>query len=198
MWPPPGGAVCENFGSFARARTGQPFAGGCDDRLVEVVGRSLGGDVKDGEAFDLIAEEVETERLIVLGRPDVHDAAAHGDLRAMLHELLSSVPHVHQSLNEAIAFDLTTSAQHDGISERLGREHLGDGAGRGHHDTRGDTLAKRQRRSDLIAITDCPDSRVRGDECPTRATAPRRSPQPRRESVANVFGLGRGRRDSDE
>ena len=117
----------------------------------------------------------------------------------MLHELLSSVPHVHQSLNEAIAFDLTTSAQHDGISERLGREHLGDGAGRGHHDTRSDTLAKAptKERSHRHYLT----VRTHAFEGMSVPPGPQRHvalPQPRRESVANVFGLGRGRRDSDE
>ncbi len=64
------------------------------------MGRALGRDVKDGEPLELVAEEVQAHRLLGVRRPDVHDAAAHRDLGAVLDELLAPIPHGDQALDE--------------------------------------------------------------------------------------------------
>ncbi len=89
--PSPRQHVDHPFGATARVIVQEPFARRCDDGLLEVVQRTLVGDVEGRQSFDLVAEEVESNRLVSLRRPDVDDAAAHRELRAVLDEALAPV-----------------------------------------------------------------------------------------------------------
>ena len=115
--------------------------------------RTLGGDVKDRQALDLVAEEVQTKRLVALGRPHVDDAAAHGDLRAMLDQVLAAIAHVHEPRNELVALHLGPASKTYGARSGSGEsswamERAEATTTRGARPSR-----SRQRSSERIAIT---------------------------------------------
>ena len=104
---------------MTRSFTGHPLARRRDDGLVEVVRRTLCRDVKDGQAFDLVAEEVETQRLVVLGGPDVHDATAHRDLGAVFDQVLTSITHGDEPFDELVAINLAAAREHVRRTQRF-------------------------------------------------------------------------------
>ena len=70
--------------SFAKKM--QLAAGGGGDG-ADVLDGALVGDGEGGDGLDLVAEEVHAYRAGQDGREDVEDAAAHGELAAVLHHV---------------------------------------------------------------------------------------------------------------
>ena len=62
----------------------------------EVVRRALVADGERGQAVDLVAPQVDAHRLVRRGGEDVDDAAAHGELAAVLDLVLAPVAPGHQ------------------------------------------------------------------------------------------------------
>ena len=59
----------------------------------EVAGRSLVGHVEPGQPVDLVAPEVDADRLLGGGGEHVDDAAPHGQLATVLDDRLAPVAH---------------------------------------------------------------------------------------------------------
>ncbi len=79
------------LGALTRVVAQEPFARRGDHCLVEVVQGTLIGDVEGGQSLDLVTEEVETNRLVSLRRPEVDDAPTNRELGAVFDEALASI-----------------------------------------------------------------------------------------------------------
>ena len=99
-------------GTFAHCRRQEDLAAG---RGVEAVGCGVQGTlIGDGEVadvVDLVAEQVHAHRMRLGGREHVEDAAADGELTALLHHVHAHVGGVHE-----VALD---------VFERVGLPHRG-------------------------------------------------------------------------
>ena len=124
---PPGVGLGQRTAALALDLARYPLARRRHHGLVEVGARALGGDVEDGESFDLVAEEVESQRLQGLGRPDVDDAAAHRELGAVLDEVLAAIAAAHQSRKELVAVELHAASHDQRCARTARREDLSDG-----------------------------------------------------------------------
>ncbi len=112
--------------ALAGRRARHPLARRGDDGLVEVVRRALGRDVKDRQAFNLVPEEVETNWFVVVRWPDVDDATANGNLRAVLDQMFATVPHSHESFDKFVSTDFAAPTKYVRRTRGLWREHLGN------------------------------------------------------------------------
>ena len=70
--------------------------------LAQVVDRPLVGHVEPGQPVDLVAPQVDPDRLVGGGREDVDDAAPHGQLAAVLDDRLAPVAHGHQPADQLV------------------------------------------------------------------------------------------------
>ena len=107
---------------------------------MEVVEGPLVRDVEGRQAFDVVAEEVESDRLVALRRPQVDDAATHGELCAVLDQALPAISHVDERREEEVTVELHAPSHLDRFEGHLGREYLRNGAGGRHDHVRGTTL----------------------------------------------------------
>ena len=108
-----------------------------DAHLVEVAQRALGEDGEDADALDLVAEQLEAQRLAAGGREDVDDVAAGGELAALLHGAGHAlVAGGDEGRHEVVALDLVAdgAARTDAGRRSRGHEALDDGRGRDRHD----------------------------------------------------------------
>ena len=114
---------------------GEQLAGGKQIRLVDGVGHALGFGIKETHAVDLVPEQLHTQRVRALdqlplviveggvGRADVHDAAADGELTGALHHVHPSVPRPHQSGGQIRGLNGGVVVQmHRGGAELVGRD----------------------------------------------------------------------------
>ena len=105
-----------------------------DDLLDLAVGqRALVGDGELADLGDLVAVELDAQRVVGRGREDVHDAAAHGDVAAAGDHVLAGVGELGQAGHEFGRVDLVAPGQAHGLAA----------GGR-----RGDGLHHRSRRRD--------------------------------------------------
>ena len=102
------------------------------------VGGALVGHLEIGDGVYLVTEEVETDGVVLGGREDVDDAAAHRELAATLHQVDPLVGGGHQVGGQLAHFVLSPSAQPDrtqlGQPGNLRLQHRPD---RRHHDSGG-------------------------------------------------------------
>ena len=92
----------------ARARTsslGISSRAGKMQHLGEVVDRALVVDAEAGEAVDLVAPQVDADRVVAGRREHVDDRAAPGELAAVLDELLAPVAELRQAVDELVGVD---------------------------------------------------------------------------------------------
>jgi hypothetical protein len=68
----------------ALAQPGQRFGSRPNPGLLQPVKGALGGRVKGAQAVNLIAEQLDTDRLAQVGRPDVDDASTAAELTRQL------------------------------------------------------------------------------------------------------------------
>jgi hypothetical protein len=98
--------------------------------------------VERRQAFNLVAEEIEPDRVVALRRPHVDDAAAHGELGAVLDQTLAPVTRGGELADEVVAIEFGAATHDQWLAQRFGGQHLGDRAGRRHHDARATRLAQ--------------------------------------------------------
>ena len=112
----------------------QQFAAGCELGVVDVAGQgTLVGNGELAQLLQLVAEELQAQRMLVGGREHVHDATAHGELSAARHHVDARVGEIdqpHAQVGEVVA--ATAARQHHGfdrgqvVGEGLeGRAHAG-------------------------------------------------------------------------
>ena len=63
----------------------QRFGGGEQGEAVDAAGGALVGGVEAADGFNLVAEKVEAERLLLAAREQIDNAAANGELAAIMH-----------------------------------------------------------------------------------------------------------------
>ncbi len=83
------------------------------------------------QPVDLVAPQVDADRRVGRGREDVDDAAAHGELPAVLDLVLAPVPARHQLVQQGLGVDLLAPRDHERHRRLLGREALQDRPHRG-------------------------------------------------------------------
>ena len=148
---------------------------------LEVLHRTLVGDVERAEAVDLVAEAVDADRHVRGRREDVEDATAHRELTAVLDLVLAAVARAHEPLDEVLERDLGSLCDDDRRRARGGgaealkeRLHRRDDEWR-----RGRQPRRRARRSARRRAAGHPASpplarRVRTAASPTLGRAPPR------------------------
>ena len=92
----------------------QLAAGGGGDG-ADLLDGALVGDGEGGDGLDLVAEEVHAHRAGQGGREDVEDAAAHGELAAVLHHVDPRVGGVGQAGGGGLEPDVQAGGEADGL-----------------------------------------------------------------------------------
>ena len=149
LHPLDGDALGELVGDLAQLRVVLPELGGARPDLVgqeqlaarrrpETLDRlegALVGDREGPDLVDLVAEELHAERVLLGRREDVDDAAAHGELAALLDEVDAGVRRAREPAYDVLELHLVTGGQLDrrevGQPLHLWLEHR---AHRGDHD----------------------------------------------------------------
>ncbi len=63
---------------------------------------ALVGHPEEPDLLDGVAEELDPQRVLLGGREDVEDAAAHGQLAALLHQIAARVPDLHEPAHQIV------------------------------------------------------------------------------------------------
>ena len=69
----------------------QGLGGGQQGEAVDPVDAALGGGIEAAHALDLVAEEIEPQRLLLAGGKQVDEAAAHRELAGIAHRLGAAI-----------------------------------------------------------------------------------------------------------
>ena len=75
--------------------------------------RALVGDLEPAHLLDGVAPELDADRVLLGRREDVDDAAAHGELAALLHQLHPGVREVDQPAHDVVGVDLLALHERD-------------------------------------------------------------------------------------
>ncbi len=100
---------------------GPAFGRRIERRLCDRVERALRERREGAHRLDLVAEELDPERLAAGRREDVDDAAAHGELAAVVHALGALVAREGERLRQALDAELEAGAHLDRLGTGLGR-----------------------------------------------------------------------------
>ncbi len=103
---PQGSDASECGGPLPDLLGGQQLPAGEELHLGAVDGGALVGHRELAQAVDLVAPEVDADRLVGGGREDVDDRAPHGDLAPVLDLVLPAVAEVDELLDQALLVDL--------------------------------------------------------------------------------------------
>ena len=112
-----------------------PLGSRIDDGLVDGMERALreGGEGSDG--LDLVAEELDAQRLSAGRGEDVHDASAHGELAAVVGAVGPRVAGEGERLGQGLHPGLRADTELDRLRPRFRRRHrLGERPGGGAHE----------------------------------------------------------------
>ncbi len=200
-----GYAVCSSASAAARARTAvveqqlaarrrvQPALGHLEAALV--------GDLEPADLLDGVAPELHPQRVLLGGREDVDDPAAHGELAAALDQVHPGVRRRGEPLDHVVQPGVLAGVQGDRpqvaeagdqrLQQRAGRRHDDAGARRG-----GVVLGMRQPAqgrqpaADGVGAGGQPLVRQR---LPGRELEHRLARQHRAQGGGEVLGLARGR-----
>jgi hypothetical protein len=120
-----------------------------DLRVLHRADRSLGRRVVAADRLDVVADELDADRLGIPGQKQVHDAAADAELPVGVHRVLAGEPRVDEQAGQAVGIDLAANPEVDrGSEEALGRAHAREQRSRRRdHDTRGAACRRVQRRA---------------------------------------------------
>ena len=100
------------------------LAGGEDDDLVEVVGRTLVVHAEAGEAVDLVAPQVDADRRVGGRREHVDDRSTPGELAAVFDEFLAPVAELDELTAERVGVDLGAGPHDDRLDVGRTRAEL--------------------------------------------------------------------------
>ena len=121
-----------------------------EPRFVDGASRSLVGDIEGAEAVDLVAEEIDADRLRRGGSKHIDDAASHRHLAPVLHLGFTAVPHRHERGHQLFDIDAIPGADNHRVS-RLRGQPLEQRSDRSDHDLW--LRASRQTPSDAESLT---------------------------------------------
>ena len=108
---------------------------GEDHQLVELVADLPGHDVEGPDPLDGVAEELDADRLLLVGGVDLHGVALGPELAPGQGGVVPAVLELHQAAEEgALVVDLAGTEHHDPVPVLLGRAQAVDARHRGHHD----------------------------------------------------------------
>ena len=173
------GPFGEEFGRVAEAgRVGflEPERGGQGDR-VPAIERALGFDVERPDRLDLVAEELDADRVGRVGREDVEDAAADAELAGDLDDLGPR----HAALEQPAGQFLDGHRVADGHDPRHPRQGIGLRHRLEHRLERRDDQAGRVRTRELLQDAQPAAEDLVGGVQLARAASPRRG-RPRERS----------------
>ena len=100
-----------------------PLGGGIDGGLLDRVQRALRERGERAHGLDLVAEELDPERLAARGREDVDETAADGELAAVVDPVDPLVAREREVLGELLEADLRPGAERDRRRPRVDRRH---------------------------------------------------------------------------
>ena len=177
-----------------------PLRGRVDDRVLDRVERALRERREGAHLLDLVAEELDAERLAAGGREDVDDAAAHGELAALLDALDPLVAGERERLGEPVDARLLADGQSGPAPGARRRRHPlrerrrrgADEAAGGEHVERPGPLADEVRRR--LEPADAADATAREQRDAVGPEEPARPPRRRRARRRPRAGA-RGARD---
>ena len=117
--------------SVGSCEVGEPLGRRVDDGAVDRVERALGEGRERAHLLDLVAVELDAERLAAGGREDVDEAAADGELAALLGALDPLVAGEREVLGEAVEAGLAADLEPDRLRPLRRRRHALGERGRG-------------------------------------------------------------------
>jgi len=168
---------------------------------------ALVGDLEPPHLLDGVAPELDAHRVLLGGREDVEDAAAHGELAAPLDEVGAGVGGRDERVDDVLERTLVAGAQRDGheLAETLGQRLEDRAHGRDHHRERAVCRVVRVGVGDPSQHGQPPtDGVAAGREALVRQGLPRREDgdpvggEEETERAREVLGLARRRRDDDD
>ena len=83
----------------------QGLGGGQQGEALDPVDAALGGGIEAAHALDLVAEEIEPQRLLLAGREEVDEAAAHRELAGIAHRLGAAIAIGLEQRGQPVAVD---------------------------------------------------------------------------------------------
>ena len=123
-----------------------PLGGRVDDRALDLVQRALREGRERAHRLDLVAEELDSQRLAPGRREDVDQAAANGEVAALLGAVDPLVPGQRQQLGKRLEPGRLAGREPDRRRPRLGRrQRLRDRGGRGTDEPAGSEHLERPR-----------------------------------------------------
>jgi hypothetical protein len=75
--------------------------------------RALGADLEAAQALDLVAEEIEPQRLLVAGRKEVENSAAHREVADLADQVDPAITERRQADGERFEVDLVAAGEPD-------------------------------------------------------------------------------------
>ena len=119
-------------GQCGLEQVGDPLGRGIHDRVRDRVQRTLRERREHAHGLDLVAEELDAQRLPARRREDVDDAAADGELAALLRPLDALVPGEREVFRQRLDPRLVADRQPDRLRPLArGRQPLGERGRRG-------------------------------------------------------------------
>ncbi len=173
-------------------RRNDELAGGEQEDLLALGSAGLGRGLEDAQRIHLVAELLDPDRVGLPGRPQVHDAAADGELANPGHFGRRVVAGGHQPVNEVTLWDAVTDPQpaSGGAQPLHGQGPLPQGGERGHdHEVAfgpGEAGEDRQPRGRLVALGVRP---LQGEGAALRQDGHRLVAHPRPQVIGEAMGL---------
>ena len=125
-------------------RTGHVVGGGEDAQRIDLADHVTGQRVQVVQRLDLVTEELDANRQLLVGRDDLDGVAAHPERAAGEGQVVAGVLHVDQQPQQPVAGHLAADPQFDrAIQVGLRRAEAVDARHRGHHHH---VAARQQRR----------------------------------------------------
>ena len=106
-----------------RGETDPPLGGGLDEHLLDLVQRALREGREGAHLLDLVGEELDPQGVASARREDVDEAAADGELTALLHPLDPLVARAGQLERDLFQAPSVARAKPDRRRPELGRRH---------------------------------------------------------------------------
>ena len=110
-------------GPLADRRGEQQLAARRGPQAVGRVQAALVGDPEVADLLDAVAPELHPQRVFLGGREHVQDAAAHGDLAAVLDQVGADVADVHQAGDGLLEVGVLAGPQRDRLQVAQPADH---------------------------------------------------------------------------
>ena len=106
-----------------RMQSCQGFSGGENAHGGQIIAAALGINVKIAHGVQLVAEEFQTDGIVLSGRVDIHNAAADGELAHALHNAAAAVACSNQTRAQLVQRIFLADFQSEaGLVQNMGRQ----------------------------------------------------------------------------